>query len=443
MQFTVFRQKSGSSRLSSFARTIINRDCFASLAMTVVFVTCFLSLATSASAQTDYCKASDFSKYQERYGFNSVDNTREYSFSNPTSSQFSQAFLEAREKAIKYAPLHSVDPVLPVWWVFYETGGKKDSFSYSNCINQNSDVNFNCPATSSGAWQLGYGQQFSTYTELPKAFSEIYGDADSAQKTQEVGQKVYESAGQEKEFPERSVNQIISDYEGSEKTDAESRYLISVLMRDPDLSMYLLSFSMKGYESQEPKLKERMELWSGYYRSSWQNTSNLMNDVLIAWNSSACSNQTSAVSSQSSGSNTGTKDPDCDSKDLSSHEAALCNLNKGTLPDGLSDDIKPVEEPWWQKILSSIPLFNFKINVPAFFASRAEVKSNAEVPESVSSPVDDQAQTTANDLGKESGVYAVDLPEQLKNTTESVCDTEQKFANANFPEGVNPFGNCQ
>ncbi|MBI2022341.1 hypothetical protein HYS97_00615 [Candidatus Daviesbacteria bacterium] len=250
-------------------------------------------ITQTQQSSSPYCKAPDFSEYTQKYGFNST-NGKDYSYPNPTVEKYKQDFINAKEKAIKHAPKFGVDPVLAVWWVFYETGNP-NSYNWSNCADTvKGNVDYNCPSTDSGKWQLGYGQQFATYRSDPNdpkkgllaAFSDIYGDVNNKVKTKEVGQDVLNSAGQTRTFPDKSIQELVNEW--VQYDDPDARYWMSVLMRDPDISMYLLSSALAGYDSQNPILKDRAAGWSSYYKSSWQATSNLMNDVIIAWNSTPC-----------------------------------------------------------------------------------------------------------------------------------------------------------
>lgn len=222
------------------------------------------------------CLAGDFNNYIQNYDFYQKDSTA-YTFPNP--SQHLQEFNIIKEKAINATKtFQNVNAPLLAWWVFYETGGHLDSYSWSNCKDSNHDVNYNCPSTSSGGWQLGYGQQYGdTVNRLAQAFQTTYGEPSNAARTQQVGQNVLNKAGQSKIFPNKSVNQLLSE--------PDSQYWISVLMRDPDISMYLLASVFSGYSS-SPTLKDRAFGWSSYYQTTWQATSNLMNDILLAWGSS-------------------------------------------------------------------------------------------------------------------------------------------------------------
>jgi hypothetical protein len=263
--------------------------------LSLLFFAFFFEINLPVSAQntnstpSQYCTAPDFQNYIQKYGFYEKTG-QSYSYGDPTTEEYKAAFAQAKEVAIKQAPKQDVDPALAVWWVFFETGGKKDSYSYSNCGDSNNKVDYNCPSTRDGQWQLGYGQQFSKYRQLTQAFQESHGDPDDPQLTQRVGQEVFNKAGQNKTFPERSAANLVNSFNQSDGTDVTARYLLSVLMRDPNISMYLLASSLKGFH------RDTAFRWGSYYSTNWQKSSNLMNDVLVAWNSTACTIGPSTVS---------------------------------------------------------------------------------------------------------------------------------------------------
>jgi hypothetical protein len=240
------------------------------------------------------CKVDDYPSYIQKYGFyQSTGN-------EPLVPSDEQTFLQIKEVANKWAPKVNVDPALATWWAYFETGGKKDSYSYSNCdgvpVTLKYSLDQACPIGSDPrekAWQLGYGQQFTTYSKMPEAFQAIYGNPSDPKKTQEVGQKVFRNAGQNKEFPEKSLTQLINEVKAGNQ---EARYLVSVLHRDPAISIYLVSTALVGFN------RQAAFNYGPYYQQTWQKASNLMNTVVNKWNSTACTSTGSNSSSTTSSS---------------------------------------------------------------------------------------------------------------------------------------------
>lgn len=246
-------------------------------------------IAIRTSEQTGtvlYCPAPQLSEYFEKYGFYPPDEGT-YPWANPLNPGNQAYFNQAQEMAVKYSHYHGLDPVILVWWIFFETGSTPDSYSFSNCGGYDRRVDFRCPETRDGAWQLGYGVQFSRYYQVPEAFNVAYGDL-TAENTQRVGQNVLDKAGQSLTFPNMSVTQLKLAYEeqsGQAKEDA--KYWLSVLMRDPAISAYIESEVLKGTvdNSSGITLRDRAFGWHSYYRTNWQAASNLLADVIAAWRS--------------------------------------------------------------------------------------------------------------------------------------------------------------
>lgn len=220
--------------------------------------------------------APNFSEFITKYGFNNPLGT-----GSPTVSNYPDAFAVAAEAAQKWSR-SGLDPQIVLWWNFFDTKAPYDSYHYSNCGNRDYDVNTNCDLTGGVAWQLGYGVQFAQYRRIPEAMGAIYGSAGSPGVTQAVGQEVLRQAGQSQTFPAISVLSLVDSY--STIGDAQSKYWLSVLMRDPAISAYIISRVL--YSASQPLFKTNVWNWPppGYYETRWPNASNLMNDIVNYWN---------------------------------------------------------------------------------------------------------------------------------------------------------------
>lgn len=245
----------------------------------------------SATGQQS-CKPRPLEEYQTKYGFNK-DSNSSYPFDKP--NKFMPDFLTLKSKAVQWSWIFNVDPMMVVWWNFFETGAH-NSYNWSLCGSERKQSGIgDCDQTYNGGWQLGYGQQFGTYLLLPDAFKKVYveplqisTDQDIAKKTQEVGQSVLDKSGETgTKFPLLTPDALIQVYQESDdaNTRANARYMLSVLERDPDLSVYLLSAALKGVTG------DTIKSWppGTYYQDHWQEASNLFADIWQLWNSTSSS----------------------------------------------------------------------------------------------------------------------------------------------------------
>ncbi len=165
-----------------------------------------LSASVAKAAEPAFCPV-NIADATTKFGFNQPSGSDNWKklFNDPASYQ--TAFDTLKGYAINFAPQVGLsDPILVNWWAFTETPAPLDSYHYSNCLDQDRDVNTNCSGTDSGQWQLGYGEQFTTYPNLPQAFATSYKDPTDAGKTAQVGQNVLQKAGQtDKIFPQTSA----------------------------------------------------------------------------------------------------------------------------------------------------------------------------------------------------------------------------------------------
>lgn len=138
----------------------------------------------------------------------------------------------------------------------------------------------------------------------------------------------------------------------------------------------------------------------------------------------------------------------CDSKDISSHEQALCNLNQGLLPSLEDSQAKSDQKSFLDQIISKInelaALLGFRPKQPQTFIPRAELQNSADLPVINCTPEDKNKEVAdvAFDLGTSScpGTYNADLPSEIQTdakTTKLIEDLEVKSL---FPEGIDPFG---
>jgi hypothetical protein len=172
-----------------------------------------------------------------------------------------------------------------VWWTYVETRAPYDSYHYSNCQDSSYAIDVPCPATYSGGWQIGYGQQYSNSlgNGLAEAFQKTHGDANDASLVAQVGQNVLSKSGITKTFPQQTIAQLMSD-------EPANRYWIFTLSRDPAISVYLTAKEVKGDIDSGSSYYHTVEGWGAYYTDAvWQQYSNAMNDVLTNWGLAASS----------------------------------------------------------------------------------------------------------------------------------------------------------
>lgn len=444
----------------------------------LLFTFCSLLLAQPAYAQsldTNSCRASSMDSYISIYNF-ARPNSSGYSFPSPLDPKYRQDFQRAKELAIKYAPAVEADPVMLVWWIFFETSGRNgkiDSYSWSNCLDSNYDINYNCTAAGSGKWQLGYGQQFATYPVLPDVFTFIYGNgaANDAQKTQQVGQNVLDKAGQTKQFPNKSVNQLISEYKSPDNsTSNDAKYWISVLMRDQEISAMMTAQAVQGdinrAKSTGRSYDQLLASFTPYYRTNWQATSNLMNDVLLAWNATAeneaqlqqCADLNPQKKLNPGSSNNQPTTPNS-SSGVTREEIAVYNISNGNLPPEIVNQPVP-EENAIISALKGIPNFIQSFfsapNQPAKYYTQAQRVNEGDVPTQVIPQGNSFFDNLISFVGKNTGFYTAYLPPQMVSDSkvlgvnlstdpsssdklDEIKDYEGAFETTHFPDGVNPI----
>lgn len=138
----------------------------------------------------------------------------------------------------------------------------------------------------------------------------------------------------------------------------------------------------------------------------------------------------------------------CDSKDINSHEQALCNLNQGLLPTFENSQSGSEQKGFIEQIISKISelaaLLGFKPKQPQTFIPRASTINSADLPEINCTSEDGKKEVSevAFDLGTANcpGIYNADVPSEVQadaNTTKLIEDIEAKSL---FPEGIDPFG---
>ena len=422
------------------------------------FVFCLLLtllFAPSAHAQSqDICKAEDMASYVQRYGF-LPKNEASYSFTNPLSPGSKSDFETLKQKATKYAPFAGVDPVLVVWWNYYEAGQDHKSYSYSHCGTGGANkYSLEVDCTHS-AWQLGYGPQFGEYRAyLGKAFQDIYGDVNDKNKTKEVINKVVQQSGQQrKNVPDKSAQQLMNEA----PSNSDSHYWLSVLMRDQDISAYILAQVIARDTSVSRAYKFG---YSSYYFQTQQQASNLLNDVLLAWNdqNSQAAKSCGALDKRT-GSNTPTSSRGKEDGSGNPEEAAVNNFCFNMTPFECDQPtVSRHEEPSiFQKIATELfgrlgQLFgsnpNDFNNLDVFY-SNANINSDAIAPFKIEKK-DDPAFNITTNLGVDPqnadqrvGLYSASTP-NFKDSTgsnaagggkpieQSECDYQQAY----FPEGV-------
>ena len=236
-----------------------------------------------------------FKSYQNNYGFYNHTTPLWYNDFVEIDGNI-EPFLKEKALAKKYAPLVGVDPVLPVWWTYIETGApnaKFDSYHYSYCGVASQETKYrldiNCADPDWGGWQIGYGQQFTDIREpglLATAFKVARGNPNDAEVVRKVGQNVLNKSGIKKTFPAMTINQVMNGVNTYYKVDGN--YWAYTLMRDPHISMYLLakemSWDINGGKARGQNYRQVMATWgAGYYDAHWGNFSNVLWDVLSLW----------------------------------------------------------------------------------------------------------------------------------------------------------------
>src|SRR5690606_9052870 len=114
--------------------------------------------------------APNFGQFQQKYGFPAPNGAGEVDF-----EQHGADIAVLRDHAVKYAPMHNLEPEMVVWWTLVETRPPYTSVAYSNCGDTTYEPDINCPSPYSGGWQIGYGQQFAVLSSLPEAYAAVYG----------------------------------------------------------------------------------------------------------------------------------------------------------------------------------------------------------------------------------------------------------------------------
>ncbi len=128
--------------------------------------------------------------------------------------------------------------------------------------------------------------------------------------------------------------------------------------------------------------------------------------------------------------------------DESKDEAALGNLVNGTVPEQLAENpptkLKGIFEIITDFIFNQV--LGFRPSFESLFAARADVANNATIPNLLSpSSSSTPLEEVANDLGKNSGIYSLSLPLEVKGDLKTTRDFERAFERANFPDGVHPI----
>lgn len=138
----------------------------------------------------------------------------------------------------------------------------------------------------------------------------------------------------------------------------------------------------------------------------------------------------------------------CDSKDINSHEQALCNLNQGLLPTFENSQSTSEQKGFIEQIISKISelaaLLGFKPKQPQTFIPRADTINKADLPE-INCTIEDknkEVSGVAFDLGTSlcPGAYNSDLPGEVQSDAQTTKLIEDLEAKSLFPEGIDPFG---
>lgn len=215
------------------------------------------------------------------FGSTKWSDYKAYGFYNPTKTYtLSQGQLfklkQAMPFVIKGATYYNkrfhqnINPQIILFWYYAEVY-PHDFYTYSNCNDQTYAL-INCPNTSSGGWQLGFGHQFAALTTLlSPAFTDLY----PTQTPQQIGNNILSHDHTDTNFPNYSIDVITKSI-----GDTDMNWWASVLSRDPAISAYVES------EALLPVNFNRNVSWvahSSYYLTNWQDYSNKMATILKYW----------------------------------------------------------------------------------------------------------------------------------------------------------------
>lgn len=255
-----------------------------------------LTLLLPAQAWAAYSPPSS-SFYKSQYGFYGRTTSTWYANGiKDNLASHTDAFLKEKALAIRFAPQHGIDPVLPVWWTYAETnspGNRYYSYGYSNCEgapdSQKYRIDRNCESPQFGGWQIGFGQQFAAIGHwhlLYDAFTAVYGNPNDSYKVRRVGQRVLNKSGIDKTFPRWTIDTIVA--RSNIRYMVADNYWAYTIMRDPAISMYMLStqlyWDVQGGRDKGQLFRDVAFSWDYYYYSRhWQRLSNLLYDVIHLW----------------------------------------------------------------------------------------------------------------------------------------------------------------
>lgn len=224
--------------------------------------------------------ATTMEQFQSKYGFNAPTGQSDRDF-----AKYGSQFATERDLAVKYAPEFGIEPQLVVWWTWAETKAPFDSVHYQNCLNDSDyPLDQACPATGSGDWQVGYGQQYGQAPNLVDVFTKTHGNPNDAGLVQQVGQNVLSQAGLSMTFPSKTIAELLAN-------PSENKYWLFTLQRDQAMSVYITAAEIKGDMGSGSKLyRDIIFGWGSYYSENWQHYSNILNDVITNWGIASTTN---------------------------------------------------------------------------------------------------------------------------------------------------------
>lgn len=121
-------------------------------------------------------------------------------------------------------------------------------------------------------------------------------------------------------------------------------------------------------------------------------------------------------------------------------EVAVENLNQGTLPSEIIQQVKPLEKNIFQLLADFfMKLLGFNPTFPEIFHPRSDTAQNVQIPLEVKPTSKKSNELLPEFLGGDSGIYSISVPKEINQEAKNTRDFETSFEKGNFPEGITPI----
>lgn len=121
-------------------------------------------------------------------------------------------------------------------------------------------------------------------------------------------------------------------------------------------------------------------------------------------------------------------------------EVAIENLNQGTLPSEIIQEVKPLQKSFFEQLIAFFLKFlGFNPTFPQIFHPRADSAQNAQIPPEIKPTSQKPNELLPEFLGGSTGIYSISVPKEINQESKNTRDFEKSYEKGNFPEGITPI----